>query len=251
MNGTDFRAPVALVPLPFEVAVTCSSDVDAPVMGPFESSHQHGPPLLGRVRAPSRSPASPLVCSPPTPLLSSASAPVVPRLRPTSVRTLLLCPSRGRQPVRSRTRCASERIYRISVAPDFSEEGQGPPRLLGRPLRACRGRRPRRVRALLAHGGESAVAFRQSNALGTRNVIGFVAAWPTAHALACLRINAPVARIAARLATGPGGLTPDRAGFAPAGQQTGFHEVIASLIPPRPAWPGRNWSSYPHRSKRY
>jgi len=117
--------------------------------------------------------------------------------------------------------------------------------LLGRPLRACRGRRPRRVRALLAHGGESAVAFRQSNALGTRNVIGFVAAWPTAHALACLRINAPVAGIAARLATGPGGLTPDRAGFAPAGQQTGFHEVSASLIPPRPAWPGRNWSSYP------
>ena len=26
-----------------------SPDVNAPVMGPFESSHQHGPPLLGRV----------------------------------------------------------------------------------------------------------------------------------------------------------------------------------------------------------
>ena len=26
-----------------------SPDVNAPVMGPFESSHHHGPPLLGRV----------------------------------------------------------------------------------------------------------------------------------------------------------------------------------------------------------
>jgi len=91
--------------------------------------------------------------------------------------------------------------------------------------------------ALLAHGGESAVAFRQSNALGTRNVIGFVAAWPTAHALACLRINAPVAGYAARLATGPGGLTPDRAGFAPAGRRTGFHEhrIVHSFLASR-AW---------------
>ncbi len=60
-------------------------------MGPFERSHQHGPPLLGRVRAPTRSPTSSLVCSPPTPSFPSASAPVVPCLRPTSLRALLLC----------------------------------------------------------------------------------------------------------------------------------------------------------------
>jgi len=83
--------------------------------------------------------------------------------------------------------------------------------------------------SLLAHVGEAAVAFRQSNALGTRNVIAFVAAWPTAHTLAYLRIDAPVTGNAARLATGPGGLTLDRAGFAPAGRRTGFHEVIAFL----------------------
>jgi len=48
---------------------------------------------------------------------------------------------------------------------------------------------------------------------------------------------------AARLATGPGGLTPGRAGFAPAGRRTKFHEVIAYFIPPRPAFPGRTGNS--------
>ena len=46
---------------------------------PNSGSHQHGPPLLGRVRAPLRSPTSKLLCSPPTPSLPSAAAPVVPR----------------------------------------------------------------------------------------------------------------------------------------------------------------------------
>ncbi len=42
------------------------SDVKASVMIPSRSSHQHGPPLLGRVRGPARSPASSLLCGPPT-----------------------------------------------------------------------------------------------------------------------------------------------------------------------------------------
>ena len=70
----------------------------------------------------------------------------------------------------------------------------------------------------LAQGAEAAVAFKQSNTLGTRNGIAFVAAWPAAHTLACLRIAAYVTARAARLATGLGGLTPGRAGFAPAGR---------------------------------
>jgi len=37
----------------------------------------------------------------------------------------------------------------------------------------------------------------------------------------------------------PGGLTPRRAGFAPAGQQAKFHGVIVSSNPNRPAEPGR------------
>ena len=55
---------------------------------------------------------------------------------------------------------------------------------------------------LLAHDAEAAVAFRLHEALGTRNVRLFVAASPTAHALACLRIAARVTACAARLATG-------------------------------------------------
>ena len=57
---------------------------------PNSGSHQHGPPLLGRVRTPPRSPTSTLLCSPPTPSSPSAAAPVVPRQRPTSARGLVL-----------------------------------------------------------------------------------------------------------------------------------------------------------------
>ena len=57
---------------------------------PNSGSHQHGPPLLGRVRTPPRSPTSSLLCSPPTPSLPSAAAPVIPRQRPTPVRRLVL-----------------------------------------------------------------------------------------------------------------------------------------------------------------
>ena len=67
----------------FRMSGDMSPDVNAPVMGPFERSHQHGPPLLGRVREPTRSPTSSLVCSPPTPALPSAAAPVVPGRWPT------------------------------------------------------------------------------------------------------------------------------------------------------------------------
>ena len=67
----------------FRISGDMSPDVNAPVMGPFESSHQHGPPLLGRVRGPTRSPTSSLVCSPPTPSRPSAAAPVVPGRWPT------------------------------------------------------------------------------------------------------------------------------------------------------------------------
>ena len=55
---------------------------------------------------------------------------------------------------------------------------------------------------------------------------------PTAHTLACLRFAGLVTETVAKLATGSGGLTPGRAGFAPAGQQTKFHGVIAN--PPIP-----------------
>jgi hypothetical protein len=51
----------------------------------------------------------------------------------------------------------------------------------------------------------AAIAFEQSNALGTRNGIVFVAAFPTAHTLARLRIAGCVTATVARFATGSGG----------------------------------------------
>ena len=45
---------------------------------------------------------------------------------------------------------ASETGDRLSVMPESTEENQGPPRCLVCPLTACRGRRPRRMRLLLA-----------------------------------------------------------------------------------------------------
>jgi hypothetical protein len=52
-----------------------------------------------------------------------------------------------------------------------------------------------------------------------------------AHTFACLRIAEAISGTGARLATGSGGLTLGRAGFAPAGRQTKFHEGIFSSFP--------------------
>ena len=48
--------------------------------------------------------------------------------------------------------------------------------------------------------------------------LGFGAACPMAHTFACLRIAEAISDAGARLATGSGGLTLGRAGFAPAGR---------------------------------
>jgi hypothetical protein len=79
--------------------------------------------------------------------------------------------------------------------------------------------------------GRRVVAFGENSTLGTRYVIDFVAAFPTAHALACLRFAGCIAASVARLATGSGGLTPGQAGFAPARRLTRFLELIASFDP--------------------
>src|SRR5262249_10272658 len=52
-----------------------------------------------------------------------------------------------------------------------------------------------------------------------------------ARTFACLRIAEAIAGPVARLTTGSGGLTLSRAGFAPAGRQTKFHEGIVSSLP--------------------
>ena len=80
--------------------------------------------------------------------------------------------------------------------------------------------------------GEAAIAFRKFRPLGIRNEYSFRDHVPTSRTLAYLRFAGLVTEAVARLATGSGGLTPRRAGFAPAGQKTKFHGVIA--YPPIP-----------------
>jgi len=157
-----------------------------------------------------------------------------PRQRPTSLQKLVL--NRLRMPLQ--TRSASETGHRLSERPDLFEERGGPPGLLGRPLRACRGVIPRRMRLLLAP-----TPLRGDLRRGRRCLQGkqnprhpeshsFRGHLPTAHTLACLRFAGPVAGTVARLTTGSGGLTPGRAGFAPAGRRTKFQGDIA--VPPIP-----------------
>jgi len=79
---------------------------------------------------------------------ASAGAPVSPRRRPTTVRTLVL----NRPGVRPQTPGAPEAFGGgASANPALAVDKQGPPRLLGRPLQACRGRPPRLGRCRLAH----------------------------------------------------------------------------------------------------
>ena len=127
------------------------------------------------------------------------------------------------------------------IAGFFPEEKRGPPRFLGRPLPACRGRTPRRMRRTLTYFycGCAAFAFGRNSTLGIRNGHKFRGRGPPAHTLAHLRIAEHVAVPVARLATGWGGFPLRRTGFAPAGRLTEFHEFIAFFAPFGPAFPGR------------
>jgi hypothetical protein len=71
----------------------------------------------------------------------------------------------------------------------------------------------------------------KSSTLGIRKDYRFRGRSPTARTFACLRIASPISGIGARLAPGSGGLTLSRAGFAPAGRHTKFHEGIATSNP--------------------
>ena len=158
----------------FRMSGDMSPDVNAPVMGPFESSHQHGPPLLGRVRGSTRSPTSSLVCSPPTPSLPSAAA--------------------------------SGRPWPVAYpVPRATRRKKGLPGAWAVLFQRAVGADPAGCASRLAHRVETAIAFRLHNALGTQNERYFVAVNPTAHSLACLRIGVFVTADAARLATGVGG----------------------------------------------
>ncbi len=144
------------------------------------------------------------------------------------MQVLVLC-LMGRRHVHLQTRRASEMTHRLSAKPGYVEERRGPPRLRGRPLRACYSRAPRRIPAPtrpLAQGRIVAFEILWHSRHPERS--WFRGRSPTARTFACLRIANPISGTGARLATGSGGLTLGRAGFAPAGQQTKFHGGIES-----------------------
>jgi len=172
-------------------------------MGQFRRSHQHGPPLLGRVQAPSCSPTSLLVCSPPIPSLPSAAATVFPCLWPTSRRVLVLCCTRQPAACASRKHTARRRLVTDSPrSPVVTRRNEGLPGFWAILFKRAVVVDPAGRGSLLAHGAATAVAFRLREALGTQDERHFVAATPTAHLLAHLRIDERVTADAARLATG-------------------------------------------------
>ena len=81
---------------------------------------------------------------------------------------LVLCPVADDPCARLPCR-ASETGHRLSARPGGVEERRGPPRCLGRPLRPCHGRTPRRRRAApRPPHGEAVMAFRSCSTLGLR-----------------------------------------------------------------------------------
>ena len=144
---------------------------------PNSGSHQHGPPLLGRVRAPLRSPTSPLLCSPPTPSLPSAAAPVIPRQRPTSVRRSCSSPPHRCPPP---TGATPETFLPRLPASRLSTRGknEGIPGAWAILFVRAVVYDPARCDHPSPVLGEVAVAFRRVNTLGTRKHVSFVATYP-------------------------------------------------------------------------
>ena len=157
-----------------------------------------------------------------------------PRQRPTSMQKLVL----NRLHVLLQTRSALEWGHRHSVKPGHFEETQGPPRLLGHPLHTCRGAQHPAGTNLsspflpLRRSTQRPASPSRNYERSATGMTLFRGHSPTAHMFVRLRIDNLITEAAARLTTGSGGLAPGRAGFAPAGQQTKFHGVIA--IPPIP-----------------
>ena len=146
----------------------------------------------------------------------------------TSLRVLVLCPL-GRRHVPPPTCRASETGHRLSARPEYSEERRGPPRLRAILFVRALVEHPAGYAPLLAHLSQGhVVAFDGIQHSRHPERPRFRGRGPTARTFVCLRIACRVSTTGARLATGLGGLPLGRAGFAPAGRQTKFHEGIAS-----------------------
>ena len=170
---------------------------------PNSDSHQHGPPLLGRVRTPPRSPASTLLCSPPTPSSPSAAAPVVPRQRPTSVRRLVL----HRRTGASADRCNAGDISTPAPHKPALSRGETRGSQVPGPSSSCvpwsttppGAYRPSPISRCGRCCLQATQCLRHPEACFFRGYL------PTAHSLACLRFAESVTVSGARLATGRAG----------------------------------------------
>ncbi len=130
--------------------------------------------MLGRVRVPPRSPASPLVCSPPTPPSPSVAAPVplagdLPRCGRCS-----WPPAGAPQTRRRRRRVTGSPWSGVCRGETWASQVPGPSSYLRAVVRDPAGYDSS---SPILHG-EAAFAFRKNSALGTRNGIVFVATYP-------------------------------------------------------------------------
>lgn len=93
------------------------------------------------------------LCSLPTPSCPSVVTMVVPRRRPTSAWTLLLCGAicmESADQTCVHMRLVRRRLFTGSPLPGFYRGGRRASHCLDRPVAACHGRTPRRVRSSLA-----------------------------------------------------------------------------------------------------
>jgi hypothetical protein len=200
-------------------------------MGPSRRSHQHGPPLLGRVQVSPCSPTSSLVCSPPTP------CPHQPRLRfplPVAYLDAGACsvPMGADDTCARHVPCVGDGSPALRSTGVSSRRGEGLPGYGAILFVRAMVEHPAGYVPLLAHVAQRTLwPSGKSAPWASGKVRGFGAACPMAHTFACLRIAGVISGTGARLATGSGGLTLGRAGFAPAGRRTKFHEGLVSSLP--------------------
>ena len=152
-------------------------------------------------------------------------------LRVAYLRALVLCLS-GRQHVHPPHVVRRRRVTGAPPDRDMSRRGEGLPGYGAVLFVRAMVEHPAGYGPLLAHNtGKPLLPSGKSGPWASGKVIGFGAACPMAHTFACLRIAEAISDAGARLATGSGGLTLGRAGFAPTGRHTKFHGGIASSSP--------------------
>jgi hypothetical protein len=203
-------------------------------MGPSRRSHQHGPPLLGRVQVSPCSPTSSLVCSPPTP------CPHQPRLRfplPVAYLDAGACsvPMGADDTCARHVPCVGDGSPALRSTGVSSRRGEGLPGYGAILFVRAMVEHPAGYGPLLAHTTEKPLLpSGKSGPWASGKVRGFGAACPMAHTFACLRIADGLSATVARLATG-------RAGSPLAGQDSHLlddtQSFMKALHPPVPIDP--------------